>query len=141
MAHIPTNGNKASLVIYEKKDDHKLRKLTSLTLGSFPYFILENNHNLVVVCQTAVGYLVDVFGYKDGIVKRLLSDGSYFPPEFVYVGKDYKNAIVISNLEWQKVENGKDEERIPVSANIYIWNGIDYDTYKKVPWRERLQRP
>lgn len=139
IAYMPDDNKEPSLVVYEKVGDNRLKKISILSLGSFPYLISENNHNLVVVCETAVGYLVQVFGYKNGIVKQLLSDGSYLMPEFIYVGNDYKSSILVPNIEWRKILDSKDEERVPVSANIYIWNGTDYDIYKNVPWNDRVK--
>jgi hypothetical protein len=104
--------------------------------GSLPGSISQLDDKLVVLWGSAVGFILNVFEYKDGKIKMVIDDGSYLPPEFVYIGKDLKSAFLIAKLEWVKNANG-DSEKIPTKANVYIFSNKEIIIKKDVPWGKR----
>jgi hypothetical protein len=112
-------------------DVHKLadknKRIASLTLDSSPFLITQFGGKLVVLCQTATGYLVYAFAYNNGLIEKIINDGSNLQPELIYFGPSIDAAISVPILGWV---GGK---RLPVTTNIYFLQGE-----KAVPWNERF---
>lgn len=122
------------LEIY-KTNKNQFKKIYDFQ-GSLPGSISQFDDKLVVLWGTAVGFLINVFEFKNGKVQMIIDDGSYLPPEYVYLGKNLKPAFIIANLEWIIDAKGG-REKIPTTANVYIFENGKLIQNKNVPWAYR----
>jgi hypothetical protein len=111
--------------------------------------------NLATIWETGEGtYILSVFVFEDGQVKRAFEDRSKLMPELVYSAippafphsHEAKNPsayaierIIVTKMDWVHDPGSGDRVFMPLTANIYTWDGKHYQLQKGVKWSERLK--
>ncbi|MBI5846106.1 MAG: hypothetical protein HZB23_15725 [Deltaproteobacteria bacterium] len=125
------NTGKAILEVYRSASNSD-KAIGRFILGSFPYSLTQFTDKLIAVCQTATGYLVYVFEYRNGEVIKIVDDGSNLQPELIYFGPSVHPAIAVPVLDWV------DGSHVPVFAKVYLLEGKNLRKALKLPWKGRF---
>jgi hypothetical protein len=86
-------------------------------------------------------YTLYVFALLHGNVVKVLEASSKMMPEFVYASKevgDYRQRIIVSKLDWSVDPKSGKSVQLPITADIYSWDGSSYRKKGPVPWTERF---
>lgn len=128
--HTDNDNEDNILNIYNITESWK--RIGRYDLGGFPYSITLFGGKLIVLCETATGYLVYGFAYSNDSTKMIVDDGSRYPPELFYFGPTDQEAVAVPVLEWV---GGK---HIRVSANVYLLQGENTVKALNLPWNKRF---
>jgi hypothetical protein len=140
------------LVIYRDGE-----RIFSFAPTQFPVslFALGKSGNLAALWETGEGtYILSVFSFDGGKVKKELEDRSKLMPELVYSAipaasahtPEAKNPsaysierIIFTKMDWVHEATSGERVYLPMTANIYTWDGRHYLEQKGVRWAERLK--
>jgi hypothetical protein len=148
----------STLVIYKG-----VQRLLAFSPSEFPVSIFptgRTNVNLATIWESADGsFHLWVFSFSGGTVRQCLHAASKLMPEFVYplavpgslivsrtelgrYGAGYwTQRIIISNLRWVVDPKSGARSYVPVTADVYVWNGSKYEARNGVPSADRLAAP
>lgn len=101
----------------------------------------ELDPKLVVIWISGDGtYRVEIYLYSHHEVIKVLDCESKMMPEFVY-SSDYRKGqlLIVSHLDWRVEPQTGRRVFVPVTADIYGWNGKGYEIRRTIPWDQRLR--
>jgi len=141
------------LVIYQGP-----RRIFSLSSERTPIsmFTLGEIGNLATIWEAGDGtYILCIFAYENGKVRKVLEGSSKLMPEFVYAptppgsllvdsnqpvpGGYWSERVIIANRDWVHDPKTGASEYLPVSADIFNWDGKRYQVRENVKWTDRLK--
>jgi hypothetical protein len=132
--------SESTLRIY--KDGKKIFSLSPYEAPISVFSSDELNSKLVTVWLSGNGsYLIKVFSFSEGKVKQVLDAVSGMMPEFAYGRTDLAEVhqrIIVSNMDWVKDSKSGESVKLPMSADIYEWDGSSYQAQKAVAWNDRF---
>ena len=119
-------------------------------------FTMGKSGNLATVWEAGDGtYILCVFAYQNGKVKKVLEGSSKLMPEFVYAptppgsllvdsnqpvpGGYWSQRIIIANMDWVHDTKTGASEYLPLTADIFTWDGKSYQVRENVKWADRLK--
>jgi hypothetical protein len=148
----------STLVIY-----NGVQRLLAFSPSEFPVSIFptgRTNVNLATIWESADGsFHLWVFSFSGGTVRQCLHAASKLMPEFVYpdavpgslivsrielgrLGAGYwSQRIIISNLRWVVDRRSGARSYVPVTADVYVWDGSKYEARNAIPWADRFTAP
>jgi hypothetical protein len=142
-----------TLVVYD--DDKRVFSFNSDQLP-ISMFVMGEAGNLATLWEAGDGtYILCIFTYQNGKVKKVLEGSSKLLPEFVYEPKPpgslivdakqhvpggyWNERVIIANMDWVHDAKTGASEYLPVTADIFRWDGERYQVHEKVKWTERLK--
>jgi hypothetical protein len=139
---LPGEVSAPTLVITEKAPHPGRRLFTSDADDTLvaAFTTSELSSNLITTWVTGSSVRVRVFHYDGRSITQVLEASSKIMPEFVYsTDPSFKmrDTIVVTQEDWVKPSDKKDSVLIPVSADVYTWDGARYQR-KNVPWASRF---
>ena len=119
-------------------------------------FVMGESGNLATVWEAGDGtYILCMFAYLDGKIKKVLEGSSKLMPEFVYAptppgsllvdnsqpvpGGYWSQRIIIANMDWVHDSKTGASEYLPLTADVFTWDGKRYQVRENVKWTERLK--
>jgi hypothetical protein len=144
---------RSALVVYQAT-----RRIFSFSSEQSPLWMFTTSElgNLATVWEAGDGtYILCVFAYQDGKVKKVLEGSSKLMPEFVYAptpqgsllvdskrqvpGGYWSRRIIIANMDWVHDAKTGASEYLPLTADIFTWDGKRYVVRENVKWTDRLK--
>jgi len=118
-------------------------------------FVMGEAGNLITLWEAGDGtYILCVFTYSDRKINKALEASSKLMPEFVYAptppgslivdatqpvtGGYWSQRIIVANMDWVHDANGG-KDYLPITADIFTWDGKRYQVREQVKWAERLK--
>jgi hypothetical protein len=157
-AAIITTGRKdappgGTLVVYDGD-----KRVFSFNSDQLPVsmFVMGEAGNLATLWEAGDGtYILCIFTYQNGKTKKVLEGSSKLLPEFVYEptppgslivdakqhvpGGYWSERIIIANMDWVHDAKTGASEYLPVTADVFTWDGERYRVRESVKWTERLK--
>jgi hypothetical protein len=119
-------------------------------------FSMGESGNLATIWEAGDGtYILCMFADIDGKVKKVLEASSKLMPEFVYAptppgsllvdakhpvpGGYWSYRIIIANTDWVHDAKTGEASYLPLTADIFTWDGKLYRAREQVKWADRLK--
>jgi hypothetical protein len=99
----------------------------------------ESDGNLASIWIGGSAYHFIIFSYINGKIVKVLEKGSRVFPEFVYFDDIDESGIIITEMDWQINPKNKENELIPLRAQVYKWKNGRYEDDHIIPWKKRFQ--
>jgi hypothetical protein len=95
----------------------------------------DENGDLVTLWEGPTAYHLEIIGFLNGKLEKLLSVGASIPPEIVYLSETNEKPCILITDTLGRGEPDK------WRTSIYRWNGKTYKLTRSVAYRSRFSMP